>query len=159
MVEYDLWMPGDGNQKLTLVVRDYLEVIREIMRNPRWKDQSDLVASAIFYLCCRSLIGPQCSALNWEHIHQKLGMDVPVRMRQLYFDGTFMGATVGLESCYIGSLNLNAGSKFQHESVKMFALLPTYDKDAAAKHLSPQSCCTGTTVLMTGPFFPSLKMR
>ena len=138
MVEYDLWMPGDGNQKLTLVVRDYLEVIREIMRNPRWKDQSDLVASAIFYLCCRSLIGPQCSALNWEHIQQKLGMDVPVGMTQLYFDGTFMGATVGLESCYIGSLNLNAGSKFQHASVKMFALLPTYDKDAAAKHLSPQ---------------------
>ena len=61
-------------------------------------------------------------------------MDVLVGMTQLYFDGTFMGATVGLESCYIGSLNLNSGSKFQHASVKMLALIPTYDKDAAAKH-------------------------
>ena len=68
---------------------------------------------------------------------EKLGTDVQVEMTQLCFDGTFMGATVGLESCYIGLLNLNSDSKFQHASAK-FALLPTYDKDAAAKHLSPQ---------------------
>ena len=39
MFEYNLWKPGVGNQNLTLVVRDYLEVFREIMRDPRWKDQ------------------------------------------------------------------------------------------------------------------------
>ena len=47
MVEYYLWMPGDGNQNLTLVVRDYLEVFREIMRDSRWKDHFDIVARAI----------------------------------------------------------------------------------------------------------------
>ena len=40
-------MPGDGNQNLTLVVRDYLEVFREIMRDSRWKDHFDIVARAI----------------------------------------------------------------------------------------------------------------
>ena len=137
MVEYNLWMPGDGNQKLTLVVRDYLEVFREIMRDPRWNDQFYLVARAIFDQSGHRLIGPPCSALNWERIQQKSGMDVAVGMAQLYFDGTFMGATVGFESCYVGSLNLNSGSKFQNASVKMFALLPTYDR--AAKHLSQSS--------------------
>ena len=44
------------------------------MRDPRWKDQFDLAALAIFECC---LIGPQCSALNWEHVQQLLGMDVP----------------------------------------------------------------------------------
>ena len=65
-------------------------------------------------------------------------MDVPVGITQLYFDGTFMGASIGLEACYLGSLNLNSGSKFQHAAVKMLALLPTYDKDAAAKTLTQQ---------------------
>ena len=63
MVEYNLWMPGDGNQNLTLVVRGYLEVFREIMRDPRWKDQFDLVARAIFCNSWRRLIGPPCFAL------------------------------------------------------------------------------------------------
>ena len=67
----------------------------------------------------RHLIGPPCSTLNWEHIQQLLGMDVTEGMTQLYFDGTFMGANVGLESCYTGLLNLNSDSKFQHASVKM----------------------------------------
>ena len=58
-------------------------------------------------------------------------MDVQVGMTQLYFNGTFMGASVGLEACYLGWLNLNSGSKFQHASVNMLALLPTYNKDAA----------------------------
>ena len=49
-----------------------------------------------------------------------------------------MGASFGLESAYLGSLNLDAAAKFQHAAVKMFALLATYDKDAAAKYLSPQ---------------------
>ena len=98
MVEYNLLMPGDGYQKLDSVVRDYLEVFREIMRDPRWKDQFDPVARAIFCNSWRRLIGPPCSALNWERIQQLLGMDVQVGMTQLYFDGTFMGAAVGLEA-------------------------------------------------------------
>ena len=107
-------MPGDGNQNLTLVVRDYLEVFREIMRDSRWKDHFDLVARAIFDNHGSRLIGPPCSALTRERIQQKLGMDVSVGMTQLYFDGTFMGASVGLEACYLGSMNLNSGSEFQH---------------------------------------------
>ena len=39
---YNLRKPGDGNQKLELVIRDYLEVFREIMRDPRWREQFDL---------------------------------------------------------------------------------------------------------------------
>ena len=57
-------MPGDGNQNLTLVVRDYLEVFREIMRDSRWKDHFDLVARAIFDNLGRRLIGPPSSALS-----------------------------------------------------------------------------------------------
>lgn len=43
LFEYNLWKPGDGNQKLVLVVGDNLEVFREIMRNPRWKNQLTLL--------------------------------------------------------------------------------------------------------------------
>ena len=64
MVEYNLWMPVDENHKLNLVVRDFLEVFREIMRDSRWKDHFDLVARAIFDNPGRRLIGPPCSALN-----------------------------------------------------------------------------------------------
>ena len=38
---YNLWEEGDGNQRLEFVVLDYLELFREIMRNPEWKDQFD----------------------------------------------------------------------------------------------------------------------
>ncbi len=38
---YNLWKPENGNQRLELVIRDYLEVFREIMRDPRWKDPPD----------------------------------------------------------------------------------------------------------------------
>ena len=62
MVEYNLWMPGDGNQNLTSVDRDYLEVFREIMRDSRWKDHFDLVVRAIFENHGRHLIGPPSSA-------------------------------------------------------------------------------------------------
>ena len=30
----NLWKPGDGNQRLDLVIRDYLEMFREIVRDP-----------------------------------------------------------------------------------------------------------------------------
>ena len=48
VVAYNLWRPGNGNQRLELVIRDYLEVFREIMRDPRRKDHFNLVARAIF---------------------------------------------------------------------------------------------------------------
>jgi hypothetical protein len=40
---YNLWKSGDGNQRLELVIRDFLEVFREIMRDPRWRELFDLV--------------------------------------------------------------------------------------------------------------------
>ena len=45
---YNMWKEGDGNQRLALVVRDFLEVLREIMHNPQWKKHFNLVARAIF---------------------------------------------------------------------------------------------------------------
>ena len=39
---YKLWKPGDRNQGLELVIGDYLEVFREIMCDPRWREQSYL---------------------------------------------------------------------------------------------------------------------
>ena len=56
------------------VVLDYLEVFREIMREPRWKDQFDLVAHVTFDPLGKRLIEAPCSALNWEHIHKCISM-------------------------------------------------------------------------------------
>jgi hypothetical protein len=67
-----MWKEGDGNQRLELVVRDFLEVFREIMRNPQWKNHFDLVARAIFDAMGERLIGPACSALHWERIQSTL---------------------------------------------------------------------------------------
>ena len=120
--------------ELELVIRDYLEVFREIMRDPRWREQFDLAFRPSFDELGRQLIGPPCSALSgssgfsWQRIQTILGKDVAVGVAQLYFDGTFMGASTGIESGYIASLNLRSAAKFQQESVKMFALIPTYDK-------------------------------
>ena len=86
------------------MIRDHLEVFREIMRDPRWKDHFDLVARALFDNVGNSLIGLLCSALNWGHLQQQLGLEVAIGVTQLYFDGTFMGARVGLDSVYLGSL-------------------------------------------------------
>jgi hypothetical protein len=69
---YNMWKEGDGNQRLELVVRDFLEVFREIMRNPQWKKHFDLVARAIFDDAGERLIGPACSALHWERIQSTL---------------------------------------------------------------------------------------
>ena len=125
---YNLWKPGDGNQRLELVIRDYLEVFREIMLDPRWREQFDLAFRPSFDELGRRLIGPPCSALSWERIQTILGKDVAVGVAQLYFDGTFMGPSTGIESGYISSLNLRSAAKFQQESVKMFALIPTCTK-------------------------------
>ena len=40
---YNLWKPGDGNQRLELVIRDYMEVLRDIMLDPLWLEKFDLV--------------------------------------------------------------------------------------------------------------------
>ena len=49
-----------------------------------------------------------------------------------------MGRSTGIESGYIASLNLLSAAKFEQESVKMFALIPIHDKDAAAQTLSKE---------------------
>ena len=96
--------------------------------DPRWREQFALVFHPNFDARGRLLIGPPCSTLSWERIQTKLGKDVAVGVSQLYFDGAFMGPSTGIESGYIASLNLRSAAKFQQESVKMFALIPTYDK-------------------------------
>ena len=60
-------------------------------------------------------------------------MSVPVGTTQFHFDETFQGANVGIEAMYTSSLNLNAKAKFQNATVKMLALIPTYDKNAASE--------------------------
>ena len=45
------WKEGDRDQKLEMVMRDYLEVFWENMRDPRWN-------CAIFYDLGNSMIGP-----------------------------------------------------------------------------------------------------
>ena len=97
MHTYNLWKEGDGNQRLELVVRDYLEVFREIMRDPQWKEHFDLVARAVFDGEGERLIGPACSALWWERIQGKLPPRAALGVSQLYFDGTFMGQNQGLQ--------------------------------------------------------------
>ena len=108
------------------------------MSDPRWREQFDLAFRPSFDAGGRRLIRPRCSALSWERIQIILGKDVAVGVSQLYFDGTFMGPSTGIESGYIASLNLLSAAKFEQESVKMFALIPTYDKDAAAQTLSKE---------------------
>ena len=71
---YNLWKPGDGNQRLELVIRNYLEGFREIMSDPRWREQFDLALCPNFdargILLTR--IGPPCSALSCERIQTNL---------------------------------------------------------------------------------------
>jgi len=113
---YNMWKEGDGNQRLELVVRDFLEVFREIMRNPQWKKHFDLVARAIFDDAGERLIGPACSALHWEHIQSKLQPDDAVGAVQAYFDETFMGANQGMNMGYITPVNLRQDAHFQSSS-------------------------------------------
>ena len=53
----DLWKPGDGNQRLELVIRDYLEVFREIMRDPRWLKHFDQESTSRFAIVTVSKVG------------------------------------------------------------------------------------------------------
>lgn len=135
---YDLWQEGDGDQRLEMVTRDYLEVFRETMSESRWKHDFDLVFRAMFDDLANRIIGPPCSALHWEHIQKILGPSVPVGCTQLYTDETFMGDNMGIESVYSASLNLNAKAKFQNSTVKLLALIPTYDREAASKRLTKE---------------------
>ena len=45
MSTYNLWKPGNGNQRLELVIREYLEVFREIMLDPWWLKHFNLQGS------------------------------------------------------------------------------------------------------------------
>ena len=47
------------------------------------------------------------SRLRLRDQYQQSGLEVAVGMTQLFFDGAFMGASVGLESAYLGSFNLD----------------------------------------------------
>ena len=109
----NLWKPGDGNQRLDLVIRDYLEMFREIVRDPRWREHFDLASRPSFDARGRLLIGPPCSALSWERVQTILGKNVAVGVSQLYFNCTFMGPSTRIESQYITWLNLRSAAKFQ----------------------------------------------
>lgn len=138
VLTYNFWKEGDGNQKLDMVMRDYLEMFREIVRDPRWKHDFDLVFRAIFDDLDNRMIGPPCSALHWEHIQQILGPTIPVGCTQLFTDETFMLANMGVDAVYSASLNLNAKAKFQNSTVKLLALMPTYDRAAASQRLTKE---------------------
>jgi hypothetical protein len=47
MTVFNLWQEGDGDQKLELVVRNYLEVFRDIVRDLRWFSASSFVQSSM----------------------------------------------------------------------------------------------------------------
>jgi hypothetical protein len=44
---YNVWKPGDGNQILELVICDYLPDLREIFRDPQWKELFDRARSTV----------------------------------------------------------------------------------------------------------------
>ena len=69
---YSLWKEGDGNQKLDLVVRDYLEVSGEVMHDPQWNHKFQLSFQALFDELGNRLIGPPHTALWWERIQNKI---------------------------------------------------------------------------------------
>ena len=79
----NLWKLEDGNQRLELVIRDYLEVFRAIMLNPRWLEQFNLAFRPSFDARGRQLIGPSCYALSWERIQPTLGKEIAFGFSQL----------------------------------------------------------------------------
>ena len=129
---YNLWKEGDGNQRLELVVRDFLDVFREIMRSPEWRDHFDLRFQPIFDATGGRLVGPPSSGLWWERIQKKMQPDSAVGVTQLYFDETFQGQNQGLETGSLASMNLRQDARCQTSSIKMYCLMPTYNADAAA---------------------------
>ena len=128
---YNLWQDRDGNQRLELVMFGYLELFREIMRNPEWKDQFDLTFRPIFDAEGRRLIGPPSSGFWWERIQKKLPQGAAVGVTQLYFDETFQKQNQGIDTGSMASMNMGLGARCKPGSIKMFCLLPTYNKDAA----------------------------
>lgn len=129
---YNLWKEGDGDQRLELVVRDWLETWREIMRNPEWKKHFDLAFRPMFDEAGGRLIGPACTAFWWGRIQKILGPGAAVGVAQLYFDETFQGKNQGLDTGSLASMNLKQDARFQTvtSSIKMYCLVPTYDADA-----------------------------
>jgi hypothetical protein len=112
MTVFNLWQEGDGDQKLELVVRNYLEVLRDFVRDLRWQGLFGLVFCAIFDDLGDLLIGPACPVIALERIQAMVGSLVQIGFSQLYFDATFMGhqpaqgQNVGIESGYVSCLNL-----------------------------------------------------
>ena len=116
---YSLWKEGDGNQKLDLVVRDYIEVFREVMRNTQWKLQFELSFWALFDELGNRLIGPPYTALWWERMQGKMSPDDAIGVTQLYFDDTFIDRTQGIGAGYLASVNLNAEARMQASSCSL----------------------------------------
>ena len=68
VVTYNVWKEWDRDQKLKVIMRDYLEVFWEIMRDPRWKNDFNLAFRAVFDDPGNRMIGvigPPCSTLHW----------------------------------------------------------------------------------------------
>ena len=106
---YNLWKEGDGDQRLELVVRDWLETWREIMRNQEWKKHFDLIFRPMFDDAGGRLIGPARTSFWWERIKKLLGSWVAVGVAQLYFDETFQVKNQGMDTgsvAGVASMNL-----------------------------------------------------
>jgi hypothetical protein len=54
-----------------------------------------------------------------------------VGVTQLYFDETFQRQNQGIDTGSMASMNMGLGARCKPGSIKMFCLLPTYNKDAA----------------------------
>ena len=120
-----LWKEGDGNQRLEFVMRDYLEVFRETMRDPQWSKHFVLTFRAMFDEDGGRLIGPPFTAVFWEKIQNIFGPDVAVGATGLHFDETFMRQNEGMSTSYLAALNPTQAARFQTSSIKLLALLPT----------------------------------
>ena len=48
VVTYSFWKEGYGDQKLEMMMRDYLKVFRDIMLDQRWENDFDFVFRANF---------------------------------------------------------------------------------------------------------------
>jgi hypothetical protein len=108
------------------------------MRKPQWNHQFQLSFRALFDELGNRLIGPPHTALWWERIQKKMAPDDAIGVTQLYFDETFIDRTQGIGAGYLASANFNAEARMHPGSIQLFALVPSYDVDAAGKHLTKE---------------------
>jgi len=70
---HTLWKEGDGNQRLELVKRDWLDCFREIMRNPEFKKHFDLIFRPVFDAAGGRLIGQRVQAFGGSAYRKNWG--------------------------------------------------------------------------------------